>query len=121
MTCFRSPFWQNMVDIITICGAGFKAPTKDELKGPLLTQKVVDVKAQLEEQHVQWRRIGCTIMIDGWTDRRNRTLLNFLVSSGGNCTYLNTLIFEFDLVINNLIRLIYVFNLLNNWFAYFFR
>lgn len=109
MTCF----WQNMVDALTIYGLRFKAPTEDELKGPFLTQKVADVKAQLEEQRLQWRRSGCTIMTDGWTDRRNRTLLNFLVSFGGNCTSLyalNNLKFEFDLVIiNNLIWLIYVF------------
>ena len=98
MTCYRSPFWQNMVDAITICGAGFKAPSEDELKGPLLTQKVADVKAQLQEQRKQWSMIGCTIMTDGWTDRRNRTLLNFLVSSGGNCSSFNALEFEFYLV-----------------------
>ena len=26
-----------------------------------------------------WAKVGCTIMGDGWTDNRQRTLINFLV------------------------------------------
>lgn len=73
-----------MVDVITICGAGFKAPSESDLRGPILSQMVDDVKKDLDEQRQIWSTKGCTIMTDGWTDRRNRTLLNFLVSSAGD-------------------------------------
>ncbi|XP_059077840.1 uncharacterized protein LOC131065844 [Cryptomeria japonica] len=87
----RSPYWQGMVDSITICGAGFKAPTDAELSGPLLLQMVEDMKVELEDHRQSWREKGCTIMTDGWTDRRNRTLLNFLVSCGGSTMFLKSI------------------------------
>ncbi|XP_057826246.2 uncharacterized protein LOC131037996 [Cryptomeria japonica] len=82
----RYPYSQIMVDDITGCGQRFKAPNDEEIKGPILNQKVVDVKAKIAEQCEIWRRKGCTIVTDGWIDRRSRTLLIFLVSSLGNCT-----------------------------------
>ncbi|XP_059066890.1 uncharacterized protein LOC131858042 [Cryptomeria japonica] len=87
----RSPYWQGMVDSITICGAGFKAPTDAELSGPLLLQMVEDMKVELEDHRQSWSQKGCTIMTDGWTDRRNRTLLNFLVSCRGSTMFLKSI------------------------------
>ncbi|XP_057861935.1 uncharacterized protein LOC131070430 [Cryptomeria japonica] len=87
----RSPSWQSMVDAIAICGSGFKAPSDSELSGPILIESVADVKATLEDQREIWKKKGCTIMIDGWTDRRNWTLLNFLVSSTGGTMFLKSI------------------------------
>ena len=72
-----------MIDVIAICGLGFKAPTEAELSGYLLNQMVEDMKAELEDHQKEWIEKGCTIMTDGWMDRKNTTLLNFLVSCGG--------------------------------------
>lgn len=77
----RSPYWQNMVDPIIVCGARFKAPNDEEIKDPILSQKMVDVKATIEEQQEIWRKKDCTIMTNGWMGRRNKTLLNLIVSS----------------------------------------
>ena len=82
---FRSPYWQIVIDVVTVCGLGFKAPNDEELKGPILAHRVADVKVEIEEQRKVWLMTGCSIMTDGWTNRRNRTLLNFLVFSSGNC------------------------------------
>ena len=73
-----------MIDAIAICGPGFKAPTETGLSGYLLDEMVEDIKVELEEHRKEWIEKGCTIMIDAWTNRRNRTLLNFLVSCGGD-------------------------------------
>ncbi|XP_057856565.2 uncharacterized protein LOC131065967 isoform X2 [Cryptomeria japonica] len=87
----RSPYWQEMVDALTICGAGFKAPSEIDLSGPILTELVNDVKKELGDQRQIWSTKGCTIMTDGWTDRRNRTLLNFLVSSTGGTVFIKSI------------------------------
>ncbi|XP_059076669.1 uncharacterized protein LOC131875947 [Cryptomeria japonica] len=87
----RSPYWQSMVDAIAICGAGFKALSDSEISGPILIESVVDVKATLEEHREIWKKKGCTIMTYGWTDRRNRTLLNFLVSSAGGTMFIKSI------------------------------
>ena len=73
-----------MIDVVAICGLGFQAPTEAELSGCLLDEMVEDMRVDLEENRKEWIAKGCTIMTDGWTDRRNRTLLNFLVSCGGD-------------------------------------
>ena len=71
-----------MIDAVSICGAKFKAPTEDELSGPLLLEMIEEMKLELDDYRKIWSQRGCTIMTDGWTDR-SRTLLNFLVSSRG--------------------------------------
>ena len=35
-----------------------------------------------------WEKYGCTIMTDGWTDRKRRTILNFLVHSPNGTIFL---------------------------------
>ncbi|XP_059068309.1 uncharacterized protein LOC131858858 [Cryptomeria japonica] len=60
----RSPYWQQMVDAITICGAGFKAPSESDLRGPILSQMVDDVKKDLDEQRHIWSTKRYTIMTD---------------------------------------------------------
>ncbi|KAL8523623.1 hypothetical protein ACS0TY_013555 [Phlomoides rotata] len=44
------------------------------------------VVAQVEEDYITSCRVelskyGCSVMVDGWTNKRQRTLINFLVSS----------------------------------------
>ena len=73
-----------MIDAISIYDPGFKAPTDVELSDPLLLEMVEEMKLELEDHRKTWSQRGCTIMTDGWTDRRNRTLINFLVSCGGD-------------------------------------
>ena len=34
-----------------------------------------------EEHDRAWKHYGCTLMSDGWSDRRGRHLINFLVNS----------------------------------------
>jgi hypothetical protein len=76
-----------MIDAVAICGPGFKAPTENELSGYLLDEMVEDMKVELASHRKDWIEKGCTIMTDGWTDRRNRTLLNFLISCGGDLSF----------------------------------
>jgi len=69
-----------MIDAVTIAGPGFKAPTSESLKTDMLLESVDDINLALVDFKSSWADTGCTIMSDGWTDQRNRTLINFLVS-----------------------------------------
>ena len=77
----RSPYWQFMIDAVAIAGPGFKAPTSESLRTDLLLETIDDVNLSLTEFRSKWAETGCTIMSDGWIDQRNRTLINFLLSS----------------------------------------
>ncbi|XP_059068694.1 uncharacterized protein LOC131056578 [Cryptomeria japonica] len=87
----ESPYWEQMVSGLTISGKGFKSPSRYELSGPLLQDEVQNTHQLVEQQRRNWERNGCTILSDGWTDSRNRTLINFLVASGGPLVFLKSI------------------------------
>ena len=45
----------------------------------------------LEEYKEEWKRTGCTIMSDGWTDKKRRSICNFLVNSPKGTVFLYSL------------------------------
>lgn len=57
-----------MIDVITICGAWFKAPTNVELSVPLFDKMIEDMKLELEDQRKSWTLKGCIIMTNGWME-----------------------------------------------------
>ncbi|XP_077246742.1 uncharacterized protein LOC143886577 [Tasmannia lanceolata] len=75
----NSPFWQPMFDAVNAVGSGYKAPTYHALRGPILKNTVDEVNNYLEKIKMSWRYTGCSIMADGWTDTKQRSLINFLV------------------------------------------
>jgi hypothetical protein len=40
---------------------------------------VDEVKIFVESYRETWKKTSCTLMADGWTDQKRRTLINFLV------------------------------------------
>jgi hypothetical protein len=76
----NNPFYQPMFDAVVVVGLGYMAPTYEELRGPILQNEKIDCARRLEELKGSWETTGCTVMSDGWTDQKGRTLLNFLVN-----------------------------------------
>ena len=68
-----------MCDAIAVVGPGYKSATFEVLRGPILQAKKKDISSRLGEFNKSWETIGCTVMSDGWTDSKGRTLINFLV------------------------------------------
>ncbi|CAN6439961.1 unnamed protein product [Victoria cruziana] len=66
--------FQAVADAIASIGPGFKMPSYNKLRGKILSNTVKDVKLYCDELRAYWKKTGCTVMADGWTDRRNRTL-----------------------------------------------
>eukprot|EP00253_Pinus_taeda_P031114 PITA_31114 len=79
-----------MIDAIAIAGPGFKAPTSHSLRTDLLLESVEDVMLVLAEFRASWVETGCIITSDGWTNQRNRTLINFLVSCPAGTMFLKS-------------------------------
>jgi hypothetical protein len=69
-----------MIDVIASCGPGFKGPSFHDIRGSLLQNEVQRINEYLIEFKESWTKTGCTIMSDGWTDGRSRTILNFLIA-----------------------------------------
>ncbi|KAL6520317.1 hypothetical protein OROMI_032497 [Orobanche minor] len=56
-------------------------PTMHELRTWVLKAEVDDINIIYEDHKKAWKTYGCTIMSDGWTDQKQRALMNFLVNS----------------------------------------
>ncbi|MEI4889784.1 DUF domain-containing protein, partial [Klebsiella pneumoniae] len=46
---------------------------------------------RLDTYKAQWAKTGCTIMSDGWTDGKRRSITNFLVNSPNGTVFLKSL------------------------------
>jgi len=62
-------------------GLGFKSPSHHEIRVKYLKQQAEKTSLVLEEHKLYWKKNGCTIMTNGWTERRRMIMLNFLVNS----------------------------------------
>ncbi|XP_049936860.1 uncharacterized protein LOC116266454 [Nymphaea colorata] len=75
----NSYHYQPIADAIASVGRGYKMPSFHKLRGKILNNIVRDVKTYCDELKLSWKATGCSVMADGWTDIKNRTLVNFLV------------------------------------------
>ncbi|KAF7811629.1 uncharacterized protein G2W53_032605 [Senna tora] len=79
MNVANSVYYQPMIDAIASIGSGYKGPTYQALRTNVLHDMKKEVTLLVEACRSSWSESGCTIMADGWQDRKNRQLINFLV------------------------------------------
>lgn len=77
----RSKHFKLMLEAVGNYGPFMKPPSYYELRGPLLDKELASTKEMLLPHVAARVKYGCSIMSDGWTDRKGRTLINFLVNS----------------------------------------
>ncbi|KAL6335953.1 hypothetical protein AAG906_003578 [Vitis piasezkii] len=75
----NSFYFKPMLDAISIIGPRYKGPNYYQLRINLLKDAKKEVQLLVDSYRAIWAKVGCTIMGDGWTDNRQRTLINFLV------------------------------------------
>ncbi|XLU41322.1 hypothetical protein S245_036136, partial [Arachis hypogaea] len=75
----QSPYFQPALDGVAAIGPDFKRPSYDEMRVHLLADLKKECQFLVEGYRSSWKRTGCTLMADGWTDQRQRSLINFLV------------------------------------------
>ncbi|KAK9061970.1 hypothetical protein SSX86_019154 [Deinandra increscens subsp. villosa] len=69
------------IEAIGRYGCGMKPPSYHEVRVPMLKLEVEHTRKILEENEVEKATYGCSLMADGWRDRRRRALINFLVNT----------------------------------------
>ncbi|RVW33935.1 hypothetical protein CK203_082981 [Vitis vinifera] len=75
----NSFYFNPMLDVISAIGPGYKGSNYYQLWINLLKDAKKEVQLLVDSYRAIWAKVGCTIMGDGWTDNRQRTLINFLV------------------------------------------
>ncbi|WVZ58925.1 hypothetical protein U9M48_009143 [Paspalum notatum var. saurae] len=80
--------FQVAVEATTQFGSGYKPPSPYQFGQPLLKEAVTST---MREDHERaWKHYGCTLMSDGWSNRRGRHLINFLVNSPEGTSFLES-------------------------------
>ena len=77
-----------MCEAIGRFGWGYVPPTISRLRGTLLEGQVLEIDEMRRSHESAWKVGGCTLMSDGWTDKRQRSIINFLVNSSKGSFYL---------------------------------
>ncbi|MFS7995502.1 putative HAT dimerization domain, ribonuclease H-like superfamily [Helianthus anomalus] len=71
-------------------GRGLKPPTMYELRTWILQEEVNTTKALVAGIKDSWKSTGVSLLSDGWSDMRNRSLINFLVNNPHGTVFLKT-------------------------------
>eukprot|EP00253_Pinus_taeda_P035891 PITA_35891 len=77
----RSPYFEQMVRAINDGPQGYKAPGYENLRTVLVDKEKSRLERAMAPLKASWSVDGCSIVMDGWTDCRNRPLINIIVSS----------------------------------------
>ncbi|KAF6158941.1 hypothetical protein GIB67_012358 [Kingdonia uniflora] len=75
----KSPNFLKMISAAVRCGsAGYDVPQCNELSGWILQGKKKEIDCYVKEVKHSWGVMGCSILLDGWANRKGRSLIHFL-------------------------------------------
>eukprot|EP01018_Ginkgo_biloba_P029096 Gb_01419 [translate_table: standard] len=77
----QSPYYGEMVKAIQGAPSGYKPPSFEKLHTTLVDKEKGRVEEEVALLKHAWSIDGCSIVMDGWTNIRNRPLLNIIMSS----------------------------------------
>ncbi|XP_015064737.2 uncharacterized protein LOC107009956 [Solanum pennellii] len=79
--CVNHKSFDKFIEAVGQHGPGMKPPTFHEVRVTHLKKEVDKVEKIVEEHKVQWTKFGCSIMMDKWTARNGKMIINILVNS----------------------------------------
>ncbi|KAL0927594.1 hypothetical protein M5K25_001779 [Dendrobium thyrsiflorum] len=86
-----SPAYFNMLRSVGLYGRGLKAPSMYELRTWILKEELHNTEQSIEEIKRTWSETGVTIMSDGWSDMKSRSLINILVNNTYGTVFLRSI------------------------------
>ncbi|KAI3988058.1 hypothetical protein MKX01_011847 [Papaver californicum] len=84
-------YFKRMLNVVGELGKGLKPPSMHEVRVTNLQKKVEYVQGTLAEFKQEWKKTGCTLMSDGWTDKKHTSIINFLVNSPSGMFFLQSI------------------------------
>ena len=61
-------------------GPSFVLPGEHKLRTTILDKEYAKISLEKETLRPIWEEYGCSIIMDGWTDIRNRPLINIIIT-----------------------------------------
>lgn len=78
------------IEAIGQYGPGLKPPSYHELRVPLLQKEIDYTNGLLQNHREEWKKHGCSIMSDAWSDIKGRSIINFLVNSPAGTMFIKS-------------------------------
>jgi hypothetical protein len=69
-----------MFKFVAIVVPGYRSPSYHDLRGCLLQGEKAHCTQRLAQLRETWKITECTVMSDGWSDGKGKSILNFLVN-----------------------------------------
>ena len=82
--------FQPMLEAIGQYGVGYKGPSFHDVRVTNLKKELALTKNSMKDHFTEWNKNGCSIMSDGWTYRKKRSLVNFLVNSSRRTMFMKS-------------------------------
>ena len=89
--CIKNPTFAKMCVAIGKYGPDFKPPSYRAITDKLLVRALDRTNEIVDKFKEEWKTTGCSIMSDGWTDRKRRSICNFMVNSPKGTIFLYSL------------------------------
>jgi len=84
----RSPQWSEMVAAINKGPKGYKSPSSEKARTSLLDACKRNVEQDLGALKNTWHTHGVSIVSDGWTNMKNKPLINVIASNSRGSMFL---------------------------------
>ena len=85
----------------------FHSPNRESLRGSHLHDEVEAVQKHLQPLKDSWRKYGCSIIMDGWSDLKKKSIINIFVSSCKGSMFLEAI--DTSELLGELITAAYIF------------
>ncbi|KAH7278565.1 hypothetical protein KP509_38G046800 [Ceratopteris richardii] len=77
----RTTQWKRFVKVTSRIGYEWEGPSGETLRTTELKREKACIMGQLDYLQDAWKKYGCSIVCDGWSDIRKRRVYNVLISS----------------------------------------
>ncbi|XP_026451338.1 uncharacterized protein LOC113351599 [Papaver somniferum] len=87
----RCPSFKEMIFAMVITGKLCPPPPSyHQIRTNLFKDRLEEMRMFVDTFREHWKRFGCSIMSDGWTDGKKRHLINFLVNCPKGSVFLKS-------------------------------
>jgi hypothetical protein len=80
----------QMCEAIDQFGPGFQPPSQEHVRGPLLMEEYERTKSLVQEHDDEKIKNRCSTMIDAWSDRKMRSIMNLVTNCVAGTTFLSS-------------------------------
>ncbi|XP_075077258.1 uncharacterized protein LOC142163997 [Nicotiana tabacum] len=88
--CVNYKTFDKFIGVVGQYGPGMKPPSYHEIRVTHLKKEVKKIDQIIEEHKVEWNKFGCSIMMDKWTGRNEKMIINVLVNSPRGSVFLKS-------------------------------